>query len=124
MAQQTTTDAALNYTATFDWILNLGIGNTNLHADYVFVENLNSQEVGLEEYKKNIDSYFIDRKDLNARLSWTSEDDEFEIGLWGKNLFDKRYMISIGGYAATELGVPQGRINRGIEVGIDFKYVF
>ena len=124
MAQQTTADAALNYTATFDWILNLGIGNTNLHADYVFVENLNSQEVGLEEYKKNIDSYFIDRKDLNARFSWTSENDDIEIGLWGKNLFNKRYMISIAGYAATELGVPQGRINRGIEVGIDFKYVF
>lgn len=124
VAQKTTTDAALNYTATLDWILDLGLGNTNLHMDYVFVENNNAQEVGLEEYKKPIDAYFIDRKDLNARFSWTSEDDDIEIGLWGKNLLDKRYMMSIGGYAADVLGVPHGRINRGLEAGVDFKYAF
>ena len=124
VAQKTTTEAALNYTATIDWILDIGLGDTNLHVDYVYVENLNAQEVGLEEYKKPVDSYFIDRKDLNARFSWTSQDADFEIGVWGKNLLDKRYMVGIGGYAATELGVPHGRINRGLEAGVDFKYSF
>lgn len=123
-AQKTSVDASTNYTLTIDWIPDLGLGNTNLHIDYVFVENLNSQQVGLEEYKKPIEAYFIDREDLNARFSWTSEDDTLELGLWGKNLFDKRYMMSIGGYAADVLGVPHGRINRGIEVGIDVKYSF
>jgi outer membrane receptor protein involved in Fe transport len=122
--QKTTTDAALNYTATLDWILELGLGNTNLHLDYVFVENLNAQEVGLEEYKKTIDSYFIDRQDLNARFSWTSDDDGIEIGVWGKNLLNRRYMVSINGYAASILGVPHGRINRGLEAGVDLKYTF
>ena len=53
-----------------------------------------------------------------------AEDADFEIGVWGKNLLDKRYMVGIGGYAATELGVPHGRINRGLEAGVDFKYSF
>ncbi|WP_206484172.1 TonB-dependent receptor [Thalassotalea sp. G2M2-11] len=123
-AQKTSIDAATNYTATINWIPDLGLGNTNLHVDFVFVENVNDKQAGLEEYKKSIDAYFIDREDLNARFSWTSQDDSLEIGIWGKNLLDKRYMMSIGGYAADVLGVPHGRINRGIEGGIDVKYSF
>jgi iron complex outermembrane receptor protein len=51
-------------------------------------------------------------------------EDTLEIGLWGKNLLDKRYIFTIGGYAAEVLGVPHGRINRGLEAGIDVKYSF
>ena len=121
-AQKTSVDAAINYTVMVDWIPDFGIGNTNLHIDYVFTENINHLQVGLEDYKKPIKAYFIDTKDLNARFSWTS--DKLEIGLWGKNLLNKRYMFSIGGFAADVLGVPHGRINRGLEAGIDVKYSF
>jgi len=122
--QSTDLDAAANVTMTLDWVLDLGIGNTNLHVDYVYIENQNDQEVGLEEYKKSVDAYFIDTKNLNARFSWTSEDDALEIGLWGKNLLDKRYVYELGGYAADALGVPQGQINRGLEAGVDVTYSF
>lgn len=123
-AQTTSVDAATDYTLTLDWIPDIGLGNTNLHIDYVFTENLNHSQPGLEEYKKPIDAYFIDYKDLNARFSWTSKDDSLEVGLWAKNLLDKRYMFGLGGYAAEELGVPHGRINRGREYGIDVKFTF
>ena len=65
-----------------------------------------------------------DIEDLNARLSWANDDDTLEFGLWGKNLLDNRYMFSLGGYAADVLNVPHGRINRGLEAGIDVKYSF
>lgn len=123
-AQTTSVDAATDYTLILDWILDIGLGNTNLHIDYVFTENLNHKQPGLEEYKKPIDAYFIDYQDLNARFSWTSKDDSLEVGLWAKNLLDKRYMFGLGGYAAEELGVPHGRINRGKEFGIDVKFAF
>lgn len=123
-AQKTTVDAATNFTFMLDWMPDFGVGTTNLHIDYVFEENINAQQVGLEEYKKPIDAYFKDIEDLNARLSWANDDDTLEFGLWGKNLLDNRYMFSLGGYAADVLNVPHGRINRGLEAGIDVKYSF
>jgi outer membrane receptor protein involved in Fe transport len=123
-AQKTSSDAAANYTFTIDWMPDFGVGTTNLHIDYVFVENINDEEVGIEDYKLAVPEYFTDIKDLNARLSWASEDDTIEVGLWGKNLFDERYMLSIGGLTANVIGTPHGRINRGMEAGIDVKYSF
>jgi len=100
------------------------IGTTNFHLDYVYVENLNAQQIGLEEYKKSVASYFTDTKSLNARLSWTTDDDSIEVALWGKNLMDRRYMKTLGGFTAEVFGTPYGRINRGLEAGIDVKYSF
>jgi len=123
-ATKTSSDADANYTFTIDWMPDFGVGTTNLHIDYVFLENTRRNDPGLEEYKKAFDAYFLDTENLNARLSWTNDDDNIEIGLWGKNLLDNRYLLSLGGLAADELGTPHGRINRGLEAGIDFKYSF
>jgi outer membrane receptor protein involved in Fe transport len=123
-AEKTSSDAALNYTFTFDWMPDFGVGTTNFHADYAFVENTNADTAGLEDYKKAVSAYFRDSKDLSARLSWTTDDDSIEIGLWGKNLLDQRHVLSIGGLTADVLGTPQGRINRGLKAGIDIKYSF
>ncbi len=123
-AQKSTKDAALNYTLTLDWMPDFSVGTTNFHLDYVYVENLNAQQIGLEEYKKSVASYFTDTKSLNARLSWTTDDDSIEVALWGKNLMDRRYMKTLGGFTAEVFGTPYGRINRGLEAGIDVKYSF
>jgi len=124
LAQRTSSDAALNYTFTFDWMPDFGVGTTNFHLDYVFVENTNADQAGLEDYKKEVDAYFRDIKNLSARLSWTTDDDSIEIGFWGKNLMDQRRVLSIGGFTADVLGTPVGRINRGLEAGVDLKYSF
>ena len=123
-AQKSSVNASANYTFTFDWMPDLGLGNTNFHFDYVFVENINDEEVGIEDYKLAIPEYLKDMKLLNTRISWTSDDDTLEIGLWGKNLLDERYMLSVGGLTADVIGTPHGRINRGLEAGIDVKYSF
>jgi len=123
-ATKTSNDASTNYTFTLDWMPDFGTGTTNVHIDYVFVENINRDQPGLEDYKLAITEYFVDTEDLNARISWTNDSDKLEIGLWGKNLLDNRYILAIGGLTADVLGTPHGRINRGLEAGIDLKYSF
>lgn len=123
-ATKTSSDANANYTFTLNWMPDFGVGQTNLHLDYVFRENTNRDQAGLEDYKLAIDEYFEDEELLNARLSWANDDDTIEVGLWGKNLLDNQYMLSIGGLTADVLGTPHGRINRGLEAGIDVKYLF
>jgi len=123
-AENRTFDASTNYTITADWTPDFSNGTTNLHVDYVYLENQNDQQIGLEDYKKAVSAYFLDTKSLNARLSWSNDDDNIEIGLWGKNLFNERYVLSLGGLTANVLGTPFGRINRGLEAGVDFKYSF
>ena len=123
-AQTQSNDASANYTLTLDWMPDFGVGTTNFHLDYVYLENINDQQIGLEDYKKSISEYFKDTKTLSARLSWSNESDKFELGLWGKNLLDEQYITEIGGLTADVIGTPHGHINRGLEMGIDMKYAF
>lgn len=123
-ATTTNAKASTNYTLMVDWAPDFDYGTTNLHLDYVFRENTNADTIGLEDYVKAIPEYFLDTKELNTRLSWANDDDNVEIGLWGKNLLDRRHMLSVGGLATSVLGTPVGRVNRGREVGLDFKYSF
>lgn len=122
--EKTKSKVSTNYTLNFDWVPDVGFGATTVHVDYVFVENTRREEPGLEEYKKSIAAYFRDTKELNARISWINNDDTIEIGLWGKNIFDERYLESLGGLTVSALGTPIGRINRGRELGVDFTYNF
>ena len=117
-------DADTNYTLTLDWAPDFDFGIVNLHLDYVFVENTNDQEPDIEDYKLAVADYFNDRKDFNGRLSYTTNDEVIEVGLWFKNLFDERYVESISGRTAATLGTPFARINRGREFGIDLKVSF
>ena len=123
-AQTTNLDPQTNYTLTLDWMPDLGMGHTNLHIDYAFVENTNKDIPGLEDYKKAVPEYFRDTKNLSARLSWAIEDESLELGLWGKNITDERQVTDVVGLSAGVLGTPFARINRGAEFGFDVKFNF
>lgn len=123
-AQSNDYDAATNYTLTADWAPDFDYGILNLHVDYVFRENTNDQQADISPYKLAIPAYFKDREDLNFRLSWTHSEEVFEVGFWGKNVFDERYVESIGERTLSTLGTPFARINRGREIGFDVKYNF
>jgi len=118
------TDAASNMTLTADFMPEISSGSLNIHVDYVYRENTNHDIVGLEEYKKGVADFFTDYKNLSGRISWTDDNEQYEFGLWAKNLTDERYVVSIGGLAADVLGTPIARINRGREIGLDFKINF
>ncbi|QDP00891.1 TonB-dependent receptor [Thalassotalea sp. PS06] len=118
-------ESSVNYTITYDWMMDIGLGDTRLHIDYVFAENTRVFEVGQPAFVENIPNYYDDRQDLNARLSWASENENWELAIWGKNLLDNRYVEgSLGGRTADVLGTPYVTINRGLEAGVEVKYGF
>ncbi len=117
-------DASTNYTLTLNWMPDVDFADVNLFVDYEHVENINEQEPEIEDFKLAVPAYFKDRRDLNARLSFASLDGQYEVGLWGKNITDNRYVESISGISAATLGTPFARINRGREVGVDLKVIF
>ncbi|MCC2616550.1 TonB-dependent receptor [Aestuariibacter halophilus] len=117
-------DASTNYTLSANWYPDVDFAQVNVFVDYVFVENIRDQDPDLESYKRAVDAYFADRKDLNARVAFSSEDDKYTLGIWAKNLLDERYVEGISGRTAAILGTPFGRVNRGREVGVDLKITF
>lgn len=112
------------YTLVADWMPDLDTGTAILHVDYVFRENDKASIIGAPEWVKDIPHYFDDEKLLNARLSWINDDENIEIGLWGKNLLDNRYSGSVGGRTQDILGTPFTSVNRGLEAGVDIQYNF
>ena len=63
-------------------------------------------------------------KNLNARLSWASHDDQWQLAVWGKNLTDHTTIGGLGGFAAAALGTPLTGLNAPRTVGVDVRYQF
>ena len=62
----------------------MATGSVLVHVDYIFTKNM-AEELDpnyLEEYAY-IDGYGDDRKRLNARIAWASDDDHYEVAVWG-----------------------------------------
>ncbi|WNC71102.1 TonB-dependent receptor [Thalassotalea psychrophila] len=123
-AGSSSSDTNTSYTLKADWIPDLGFGTTIIHVDYVFRENARGAIIGEDEWVNDIPHYFDDTELLNARISWISDSDSIEIGLWGKNLMDNRYSGGPGGRTKDILGTGYTSVNRGMEAGVDVKYSF
>ncbi|WP_206483689.1 TonB-dependent receptor [Thalassotalea sp. G2M2-11] len=117
-------DTNSSYTLVADWMPAVSEGFAIVHLDYVFRENGRGLEIGNDEWVNSIPHYFDDTKLLNARISWISDDESLEIGLWGKNLLDNRYPGTVGGRTKDVLGTGTTSVNKGLEAGIDVKYMF
>ncbi|MBU2181259.1 MAG: TonB-dependent receptor [Gammaproteobacteria bacterium] len=114
------------YTLTADWTPEQQWldGDVKLHVDYVYEENTRADDPDLLEIAKTIPAYFADSKNLNARLSWTSQQQQWELALWGKNLTDNDTTGGIGGFAAAVLGTPVTSLNPPRTVGVEVRYQF
>ncbi|TRX55909.1 TonB-dependent receptor [Thalassomonas sp. M1454] len=123
-AGSSSSDTNTSYTLKADWMPDLGFGTTVVHLDYVFRENDRGAIIGEDEWVNEIPHYFDDTELLNARISWISESDAIEIGIWGKNLMDNRYSGAPGGRTKDILGTGYTSVNRGLEAGIDIQYSF
>ncbi len=119
-------DDTLNaYTLTLDWSPEIGAGNLNVHMDYVY----NEQDFGpdSDDYLpiyETIENFGDDKKILNARIAWTSEDDKYLVALWGKNLLDNQYTGIPGGLTATTFGTAHTQVSAPLTWGIDARYNF
>lgn len=123
--EQETADTLDEYTLTFDWAFDVAEGQMNLHVDYVFKEQqFDENDPGyLPEYEV-IENFGDDRKILNARIAWRSQDDRYGIALWGQNLLDNRYTSIPGGLAASSLAAPTVSLSEPRTYGIDLEYRF
>lgn len=117
---------ANSYTLMADWSPEQRVfgGDMKLHVDYVYEENVRADDPDTVEIAYSIPAYFADKKDLNARLSWQSADQVWELALWGKNLTDNETVGGIGGWAADVLGTPVTSIDPPRTVGVELKYQF
>ncbi|WP_339721822.1 TonB-dependent receptor [uncultured Paraglaciecola sp.] len=122
--QSRSSDANTNYTLTLDWAPDFDLGAVNVHVDYVFVENSNADRADIQAFELAIPAYLSDRKRLNTRFSITTHDETMEFALWSRNLLDERYVESISNISTATMGTPFAKINRGREVGVEFKYSF
>lgn len=118
--------AADAYTLSADWTpeWRLAGGQLKLHADYVFEENTRADDPEILDIAYSIPGYFADTKNLNARLSWSSADEQWQLAVWGKNLTDHDTVGGIGGFAAAALGTPITSMNAPRTLGVDVRYQF
>lgn len=116
--------ADTNFTLIADWNPPIAWGNINVHLNYEFIENTQNQQPDLEPFKLAQPAFLKDRKDLDMRISWSNRSERWEIGVWGENVLDERYLKSLKGRTAGVFGTPFGRINRGREVGADLRFSF
>ena len=84
-----------DYTVTVAWAPEIGRGRLDARLDYVFNENpyVLGQDTVFDplDYPGLLDNgFFEDRADLRARIAWTSEDEQWTLALWGKNLLDQK----------------------------------
>tara|TARA_B100000446_G_scaffold90034_1_gene84740 strand:+ start:32059 stop:34593 length:2535 start_codon:yes stop_codon:yes gene_type:complete len=113
------------YTLTLDWSPAIPLGRLNIHMDYVFTE----QDFGpdsdnyLPQYE-SIENFGDDKKILNARVAWHSEDEQYMVALWGKNLLDNQYSDIPGGLTASTFGTAHSLVSAPLTWGIDARYNF
>ncbi|WP_348733900.1 TonB-dependent receptor [Rheinheimera texasensis] len=114
------------YTLTADWTPDwaFGDGQWKVHVDYVYEENTRADDPDLLAIAKQIPAYFADSKNLNARISWQSNSDHWEVAVFGKNLTDNETTGGIGGFAAAVLGTPITSLNPPRTAGVEVKYQF
>lgn len=114
------------YTLTADWTPDwaFGDGQWKVHVDYVYEENTRADDPDILAIAKQIPAYFADTKNLNARISWQSNSDHWEVAVFGKNLTDNETTGGIGGFAAAVLGTPITSLNPPRTAGVEVKYQF
>ncbi len=123
-AGSTSSDTNTSYTIIFDWLPDFEAGTTIFHLDYVYQGNENALLIGEDEWVSTIPHYFDDTELLNLRISWINDDDNLEIGIWGKNLLDNQSVGAPGTRTKDVLGTGYIPVRSGLEAGIDIRFTF
>lgn len=112
-APKWTTGAALSY--TFE--LSPGVGDLMLRGDWALRSHYFNDPTNSTTIAQGAFSLF------NARIAWTSPNEQIEVALFGTNLTDKRYFAS-GLSSATSFGLEEANFGRPREWGLSAKYNF
>lgn len=112
-----------DYTVTMDWQPDLGPGDLEFRLEYIFNENTGAFDSTSVVDPDDYPGYYEDRKELNARIAWTSESDKYMAALWGKNLLDQKLLGGISDISIlfrtpfTSVSAP---MTYGVEFGVRF----
>jgi iron complex outermembrane receptor protein len=111
-----------DYTFTFDWFPQISRGDLAIRAEYIFNEN--NDEFDPTIVDPNIPGFGEDRKLLNARIAWTSDDGVWTFGVWGKNLLDNEVTSGINNISLFSFQTPFVSIDPPRTYGIEASYQF
>lgn len=113
------------YTLTLDWAPEIAVGSLDVHVDYIFEEqDFNPDSADYLPVYESLENFGADKKTLNARIAWTSDDEHYMLALWGKNLLDNQYTGIPGGLAASDLGAAHTTVSAPLTWGIDARFNF
>ncbi len=122
VTETSSSSADTDYTITADWTPGLANGSLAMRIEYIFNEN--NAEDDPDVINPTIPGFGDDRELLNARVAWMSDDDNWTVALWGKNLLDNEVVsgvndITTGTFGTTHVTIypPQ---TYGVEVGVSF----
>ncbi len=103
-----------DYTLTLGWQPEIGRGSLDMRLDYIFNEN---------NAEGPFAGFYEDRKELNARIAWLSEDEKWTAALWGKNLLDQKLLGGINEISillGTRFTTMDAPLTWGVELGYRF----
>lgn len=116
-----TTDT--DYTISVGWQPDVRRGSLDVRIDYIFNENT----AQLDEFSvvdpDDYPGFYRDRKDLNARIAWSSEDGTWTAALWGKNLLDEKRLSGISDISIL-FGTPFTSMAEPLTWGVELGYRF
>ncbi|WP_299941730.1 TonB-dependent receptor [uncultured Microbulbifer sp.] len=112
------------YTFRMDYTPEIAVGSINFHLDYIYNRNDATLDLNYLDQYDAIPGYGGDRQRLHGRIDWYSDDDTYQVSLWGKNLTDEEYVSTVGGFGQTELQAPIVTIEEPRTYGVDVRYNF
>ncbi|MBT8093405.1 MAG: TonB-dependent receptor [Gammaproteobacteria bacterium] len=116
-----TTDT--DYTLTVGWAPEMERGSLDLRIDYIFNENTSELDETSVVDASQYPGFYEDREDLNVRIAWQSEDEQWTAALWGKNLLDQKLLGGIGDISIL-FGTPFTSVDAPRTFGIELGYGF
>jgi len=111
-----------DYTVTLGWYPEIPRGGLDVRVEYIFNENNSELDPGVID--PNIPGFGVDRKELNARVAWTSDDDQWTAALWGKNLTDQERLGGINDITLFSFGTPFTSVSAPLTWGVEVGYRF
>jgi len=111
-----TTDT--DYTVTLDWQPAF-VANVDARIEYIFNENTSALDPGVinpDQYP----GFYEDRRELNARVAWHSDDERYSAALWGRNLLDQELLGGVSDITLFAFGTPFTTMETPMTWGLEF----
>jgi iron complex outermembrane receptor protein len=123
-AQQVSTTSPQDYTVTLDWSPVLSFGSILFHIDYIFKDNIDTDDEDHQDRFYDVPGYGEDSQLLNARVLFVPGSGRFEFAVWAKNLLDDDAVSRPDGLTGDLLGTYHVGVQDPTTYGFDAKLIF